>query len=158
LRRSGEGEKGRCLPWSKEEEGAYIFWMKQVPVRLVSNYKKQELLIFRAHMGSHPVFRGVRVVHHFSFLCCVFLFYQSSFCVLCSILSVSRYYSFLIACLICFLKRLSRPQMICVVLWVNDFCEQSVSYIMGRTIYFWWNNDDVCFALDPQAEVNYLTH
>ena len=32
MRRSGEGEKGRCLPWSKEEEGAYIFWMKQVPV------------------------------------------------------------------------------------------------------------------------------
>jgi hypothetical protein len=28
LRRSGEGEKGRYLPWSKEEEGAYIFWMK----------------------------------------------------------------------------------------------------------------------------------
>jgi hypothetical protein len=25
-------EKGRYLPWSKEEEGAYIFWMKQVPV------------------------------------------------------------------------------------------------------------------------------
>jgi hypothetical protein len=24
--------KGRCLPWSKEEEGAYIFWMEQVPV------------------------------------------------------------------------------------------------------------------------------
>jgi hypothetical protein len=24
--------KGRYLPWSKEEEGAYIFWMKQVPV------------------------------------------------------------------------------------------------------------------------------
>jgi hypothetical protein len=23
---------GRCLPWSKEEEGAYIFLMKQVPV------------------------------------------------------------------------------------------------------------------------------
>ena len=32
LRRSGEGEKGRCLPWSKEEEGTYIFLMKQVPV------------------------------------------------------------------------------------------------------------------------------
>jgi hypothetical protein len=32
LKRSGEGEKGRYLPWSKEEEGAYIFWMKQVPV------------------------------------------------------------------------------------------------------------------------------
>jgi hypothetical protein len=28
LRRSEEGVKGRCLPWSKEEEGAYIFWMK----------------------------------------------------------------------------------------------------------------------------------
>jgi hypothetical protein len=34
LRRSGEGVKGRCLPWSKEEEGAYIFWMKQVPVHM----------------------------------------------------------------------------------------------------------------------------
>ena len=32
MRRSGEGEKGRCFPWSKEEEGTYIFWMKQVPV------------------------------------------------------------------------------------------------------------------------------
>jgi hypothetical protein len=32
LRRSGEGEKGRYLPWSKEAEGEYIFWMKQVPV------------------------------------------------------------------------------------------------------------------------------
>jgi hypothetical protein len=30
--RSGERKKGRCLPWSKEEEGTYIFWMKQVPV------------------------------------------------------------------------------------------------------------------------------
>jgi hypothetical protein len=32
IRRSGEGVKGRCLPWSKEEEGAYIFLMKQVSV------------------------------------------------------------------------------------------------------------------------------
>ena len=35
--------KGRCLPWSKEEEGAYIFWMKQVPVlwsgRAVTEHK-----------------------------------------------------------------------------------------------------------------------
>jgi hypothetical protein len=31
----GEGVKGRCLPWSKEEEGTYIFWMKQVPVVMV---------------------------------------------------------------------------------------------------------------------------
>jgi hypothetical protein len=30
--KSGEGEKGRCLPWRKEKEGAYIFWMKQVSV------------------------------------------------------------------------------------------------------------------------------
>ena len=36
MRRNGEGEKGRCLPWSKEEEGAYIFWMKQVPVACIS--------------------------------------------------------------------------------------------------------------------------
>jgi hypothetical protein len=28
--RSGEEEKGRCLPWSNEEEGAYISWLKQV--------------------------------------------------------------------------------------------------------------------------------
>ena len=35
LRRSEEGENDRCLPWSKEEDGggAYIFWMKQVPVQ-----------------------------------------------------------------------------------------------------------------------------
>ena len=32
MSRSGEGVKGRCLPWSKEEERAYIFWLKQVPV------------------------------------------------------------------------------------------------------------------------------
>ena len=32
LRRSGDGENGRYLPWRKEEEAAYIFWMKQVPV------------------------------------------------------------------------------------------------------------------------------
>ena len=32
LRWSGEGVKGRCLPWSKEEEGVYIFLMKQEPV------------------------------------------------------------------------------------------------------------------------------
>jgi hypothetical protein len=32
LRRSGEAEKDRYLPWSKEEEGVYIFLMKQVPV------------------------------------------------------------------------------------------------------------------------------
>jgi len=37
LKRSGEGEKGRCLPWSKEEEGAYIFWMKQVSVHRIVN-------------------------------------------------------------------------------------------------------------------------
>ena len=41
LTRSGEGEKPsncRCLPWSKEEEGAYIFWMKQVPVNEPMGY------------------------------------------------------------------------------------------------------------------------
>jgi hypothetical protein len=39
LRRSGKGEKGRCLPWSKEEEGEYIFWMKQVPVEEMCTLK-----------------------------------------------------------------------------------------------------------------------
>jgi hypothetical protein len=34
LRRSGVGEKGSYLPWSKEAEGAYIFLMKQVPVTI----------------------------------------------------------------------------------------------------------------------------
>jgi hypothetical protein len=43
--RSGEGEKGRCLPWSKEEEGAYVFWMKQVP-GLVPVPGLQLLLVF----------------------------------------------------------------------------------------------------------------
>ena len=34
----------------------------------------QELLIIREHLGSPPVFGGVRVAHRFSFLCCVFCF------------------------------------------------------------------------------------
>ena len=36
-------------------------------------YKRHELFTLREHMGSSPVFRGVRVVHLF-FLCCVFVF------------------------------------------------------------------------------------
>ena len=49
LRRSGEGVKGRCLPWSKEEEGAYIFWMKQVPV-----YHLHKYLVDFLHEGWFP--------------------------------------------------------------------------------------------------------
>jgi hypothetical protein len=41
LRRSGEGVKGRCLPWSKEEDGAYI-WMKQVPVDRCARFFRYE--------------------------------------------------------------------------------------------------------------------
>ena len=38
---------GRFLPWSKEEEGAYIFWMKQVPVMKTPKIKFHfELKIF----------------------------------------------------------------------------------------------------------------
>jgi hypothetical protein len=50
LRRIGEGVKGRCLPWSKEEEGAYIFWMNQVPVG--------EILFIRRY------FNRILVKHH----------------------------------------------------------------------------------------------
>jgi hypothetical protein len=32
------------------------------------------VFIIREHLGSPPVFGGVRVVHRFSFLCCVFCF------------------------------------------------------------------------------------
>jgi hypothetical protein len=41
LNTSGEGEKGRCLPWSKEEEVAYIFLIKQVPVVQTSCTKQK---------------------------------------------------------------------------------------------------------------------
>jgi hypothetical protein len=55
LRRSGEGVKGRCLPWSKEEEGAYIFWMKQVPVVGDSFYKAIFNFIIVDNEVSHSV-------------------------------------------------------------------------------------------------------
>jgi len=34
-------------------------------------YKRQELLRLREHMGSQPVFGGLRVAHLFQFLCFV---------------------------------------------------------------------------------------
>jgi hypothetical protein len=37
------------------------------------SYKKKELFTLHEHMGSPPVFGGVRVAHYFSFLCCVCL-------------------------------------------------------------------------------------
>jgi hypothetical protein len=45
------------------------------------SYKKQELLTLCEHL-VHPRFL-VRVVHLFNFLCCIFVFCLSSFCVLC---------------------------------------------------------------------------
>ena len=36
--------------------------------------KRQELFTCHEHLGSPPVFGGVRVAHLFSFLCCVVLF------------------------------------------------------------------------------------
>ena len=48
-------------------------------------YKRQVLFTLRKHLCSHPVFGGFRVVYLFSFLCCVFVFYFSSSCVLCTL-------------------------------------------------------------------------
>ena len=45
------------------------------------SYKKQELFILGRHLGSPSVFGGIRVVHLFSFLCCIF-FVLVLFCVL----------------------------------------------------------------------------
>jgi hypothetical protein len=55
LTRSGEGQKpskGRCLPWSKEEEGAYIFWMKQVPVNKPMGYTPISYVIGKRNDGT----------------------------------------------------------------------------------------------------------
>jgi len=48
------------------------------------SYKKQDCLPFREHLHSPPVFGGVLVVDLFTILCCVFVFYLSSYCVLCA--------------------------------------------------------------------------
>ena len=47
-------------------------------VTLWVSYKTQQLLIIRKHMDSPPNFGGVRVAHHISFLCCVFICLSSS--------------------------------------------------------------------------------
>lgn len=60
------------------------------------SFKRQELLTHREDLGSLPEFDGVRVDYSFSFLCCVLLcvvfcfalFFISSPCVLCPVLSV----------------------------------------------------------------------
>jgi hypothetical protein len=41
---------------------------------MVGIFKRQELLTLREHLGSSPVFGGVRVVHLSIFLCCGFYF------------------------------------------------------------------------------------
>ena len=43
------------------------------------SYKRQELPTLREHLGSLPIFDGVRVAHLFSFLCCGFFFRPVSF-------------------------------------------------------------------------------
>ena len=67
---------------------------------LISIFKlrviNHELLAFHNHLSPQPVFDWVRVVHLFSFLCCVFLFCLSLFCVLCPMLPVSLDCPFLI--------------------------------------------------------------
>lgn len=57
--------------------------------------------IYIQRLGSPPFFCGVSVVHLFSFLRCDFaLFWLSSFCILCPMLSVSLDFPFLIALLV----------------------------------------------------------
>jgi len=45
--------------------------------------------------------------------------------------------------------------------WVSDYClmptQQFSSYIMGRTSYIQWNDDDVCFVLDQHAEFDFYS-
>ena len=68
---------------------ALIFILK---LRVINH----ELLAFHNHLSPQPVFDWVRVAHLFSFLCCVFLFCLSLFCVLCPMLPVSLDCPFLI--------------------------------------------------------------
>jgi len=57
----------------------YLKKLALVVVWLVSNmvvsFKRQELLTLREHLGSSPVFHGVRVAHRSSFLSCVGFFF-----------------------------------------------------------------------------------
>jgi hypothetical protein len=45
--------------------------------------------------------------------------------------------------------------------WVSDCCleinEQFFSYIMARTSYIQWNDDDVCFLLDLHAYLDFYS-
>ena len=70
--------------------GAHILCMLLVLIRIKTTYN------WRAP-GVTPVFGGVRVAQHFSFLCCVLLFCLSSSCVLCQMVLVSLDCSFSIA-------------------------------------------------------------
>jgi hypothetical protein len=45
------------------------------------SYKRQELLALRGHLGSPPVFGGIRVAHLFSFLCYIFACRRPVYCV-----------------------------------------------------------------------------
>ena len=60
MRRSGEGEKGRYLPWSKEEEEAYIFWMKQVPVaKMSASQVRSKTVVFFSIFITYVLFSTV---------------------------------------------------------------------------------------------------
>jgi hypothetical protein len=58
------------------------------------------MLTIRKHLGSHPIFGGIRVAHLFSLFvfCCVFVFYKPSTCVLCPMLPVSLDCLCLVSC------------------------------------------------------------
>ena len=61
---------------------------------LVVSYKKQELLTFREHQGSPPVFGGIHVAHLFNFLSGVLFVFV--LCLVYPMLPVSLDCSFLI--------------------------------------------------------------
>ena len=79
-------------------------------VRRVS-YKKQELLTIHDQLDRPLIFDGVCGVHPFRFLCCVFVFCLSSFCVLCALFVI-------ILCLVCFVCHHSLSCVLCL----SSFC------------------------------------
>ena len=70
-----------CLLVHNGDKHVLTIW-----VTLRMYYNKQGLLTVRERLGSLSICGGIRVAHHFSFLCCVmlFVFCLSSSCVLCA--------------------------------------------------------------------------
>jgi hypothetical protein len=87
-------------------------------VRRVS-YKKQELLTIHDQLDRPLIFDGVCGAHPFRFLCCVFVFCLSSFCVLCALFVI-------ILCLVCFVCHHSVSCVLCL----SSFCVLCVLFVI----------------------------